>query len=169
MLKKKQQKKPFKARKIDKNTSPDFYWISSLADLVKSFLGNGAGKHSSASCSVSGLLVGVVSDILDELGANVLVLVLQVDGLSYRHSIFSNLRAPPTLFDDDIPSLQVRDLSNLCLFCSHLSFTCQNLKAILCRELFTKILLMQRSITTLPFKKGVFLTACYGCFILQSR
>lgn len=109
-------KKTFKARKIGKSTSPDFDWISSLADLVESFLSNGTSKDSSAGCSVSGLFVGVVSDILNELGANILVLVLQVDGLSYCHSIFRNLRAPPTLFNYDIPSLQIRDISNLCLF-----------------------------------------------------
>lgn len=111
------KKKTFKARKIGKNTSPDFDWISSLADLVESFLCNGTSKDSCAGCSVSGLFVGVVGNILNELGANVLVLVLQVDGLSYCHSIFRNLRAPPTLFNYDIPSLQIRDISNLCLFC----------------------------------------------------
>lgn len=110
-------KKTFKARKIGKSTSPDFDWISSLADLVESFLSNGTSKDSCAGCSVSGLFVGVVGNILNELGANVLVLVLQVDGLSYCHSIFRNLRAPPTLFNYDIPSLQIRDISNLCLFC----------------------------------------------------
>lgn len=111
------KKKTFNARKIGKSTSPDFDWISSLADLVESFLCNGTSKDSCAGCSVSGLFVGVVCNILNELGANVLVLVLQVDGLSYCHSIFRNLRAPPTLFNYDIPSLQIRDISNLCLFC----------------------------------------------------
>lgn len=109
--------KTFKARKIGKSTSPDFDWISSLADLVESFLSNGTSKDSCAGCSVSGLFVGVVGNILNELGANVLILVLQVDGLSYCHSIFRNLRAPPTLFNYDIPSLQIKDISNLCLFC----------------------------------------------------
>lgn len=87
-------------------TSPNFNRVSSLADLVKSLLGNGPGQYCGTGGSVSCLLVGVVSDILHQPGPNVLVLILQVDGLRYCHSVLSDFWTAPALFNYDISSLQ---------------------------------------------------------------
>lgn len=69
-------KKNFKVRKIGKSIFFDFDWISFFVDFVEFFFSNGTSKDSSVGCFVFGFFVGVVSDILNEFGVNILVFVL---------------------------------------------------------------------------------------------
>jgi len=62
-------------------TFSDLDGVCSLADLVESLLGDGASENRCRRGPVSGLLVGVVSNILDELRSNVHVFVLDKNAM----------------------------------------------------------------------------------------
>lgn len=56
--------------------------------------------------TVTGLLVGFVRDVHDELGANVLELVFKFDRLGDCDAVFCDFRGAPGLFDNDASSLR---------------------------------------------------------------
>lgn len=91
------------------DSAADLHGVSSLADGVETLLGDGTSQHCGGSGAVAGLLIGVVGHVLHQLGANVLVLVLQVDALGHRHTVLGDLRAAPCLLDDDSATLEQRE------------------------------------------------------------
>ena len=48
------------------DTLADFHWVCPFADALEAFLGNGTGQHGGASCAVTGLLVGLVGNVLEK-------------------------------------------------------------------------------------------------------
>ena len=88
-------------------TAADFDRVGALAALVESFLGDGACQNCGCGCPVTSLLVRVVGHILDQFGANVLVLAFQLDRFSHRDAVLGDFRTAPTLFDDHVPTLGV--------------------------------------------------------------
>lgn len=87
------------------DAAPDLYRVGPFADGVKAFLGDGAGQNGGRGGAVSGLLVGVVGHVLNQLGADVLVFALEVDALGHGDAIFGDLGASPALLDDDCAAL----------------------------------------------------------------
>ena len=86
-------------------TSPDLNGVSALADLFEALPGEGAGEDGGRGGSVSGLLVGVVSNILHQLGPDVLKLVLELHSLGHGDAVLGDLRTAPALLDDDVTAL----------------------------------------------------------------
>jgi len=72
---------------------------------------NGGAKvwfHVHQPCgTVTGSVVGLGGDVLDEAGAHVLVLVLKLDGLGDSHTILGDLWATEGLLDQDVATLQL--------------------------------------------------------------
>lgn len=90
------------------DSASDLHGVGAFADGVETLFGNGTGQHCGGGGAVAGFLVGVISHILHQLGADVLIFVLQVDALGYRHTILGDLRAAPALLDDDSATLEQR-------------------------------------------------------------
>lgn len=87
------------------DAAADLHGVGAFADGFEALLGDGAGQHRGGGGAVAGLLVGVVGHVLHQLGADVLVLVLQVDALGHRHAVLGDLGAAPALLDDDVATL----------------------------------------------------------------
>lgn len=106
-------------------TPPDLNGVGAMGDPVESGLGDGPGQNGGSGGAVTGLLVGVVGHILHQLGADVLELVLELDGLGHRHAVLGDLGAAPGRLDDHIAALQNSDslfYSYITLFKCFLSF-----------------------------------------------
>ena len=93
--------------------SPDLYRICAVSDSVKASLGNSPGQNGGCGGAVTGLLVGVVGHILDQLGADVLELVLEFDCFGNCHAVFGYLWASPGGLDNYVPPLKIQ-FSKVC-------------------------------------------------------
>lgn len=58
------------------HTSPDFYWISPLADLLKTLLGNRTCQNSSSGTAIPNLFVCVIDNILNKFSCDSFVFIL---------------------------------------------------------------------------------------------
>lgn len=88
------------------DSTTDLDSVSALTNALESLFGDGSGENCGAGGSVSSLLISLVGDILDELGSQVLVFVLEVDGFRDGDSVLCDLWASPRLLDDHVSSLK---------------------------------------------------------------
>ena len=75
-------------------------------DGVEALGGDGAGQHGRGGGAITRVVVSVVRDILDEPRADVLVLVLELDGLGDGDAILGDLGAAVRLLDEHGPALR---------------------------------------------------------------
>lgn len=88
------------------DSAADLHRVRPFADVVEALLGDGPRQHRGCGRTIAGLLVGVVGHVLHQLGADVLVPVLQVDAFSHGHAVLGDLWTSPALLDDDGSTLR---------------------------------------------------------------
>jgi hypothetical protein len=79
--------------------------VETSCDGFASFCVDGSSKNSGSGSSVSGNVVRLGRDALDELSTHVFKLVFKIDGLGYCDTVFGDLGWSVRLLDDDIASL----------------------------------------------------------------
>ena len=88
------------------DATADLHRVGPLADGVEALLGDGTRQHRGGGGAVASLLIGVVGHVLYQLGADVLVAILEVDALGHGHAILGDLGAAPALLDDHRAALR---------------------------------------------------------------
>lgn len=78
--------------------------VHSGLDLLVAFLVDGSGQDSGRGGSVSGFIIGLVGDILDEGGSDVGGFVGEVDCLGDCDSVLGDFGRSVALVDEDIPA-----------------------------------------------------------------
>lgn len=86
--------------------SANFNRVGAVSHPVESSLGNRPSKDSSRGRSISGLFVGIVGHVLNQPGAHVLELVLQVNGLGDGDTILGDLGTAPARLNDHVAALE---------------------------------------------------------------
>jgi hypothetical protein len=64
------------------------------------------GEHRGGRRAVTGDVVGLLGDLLDELGADLLVGVLELDLLGDRHAVVRDRGRAPLLLENDVATLR---------------------------------------------------------------
>ena len=72
------------------------------ATLRRPFANQGLGQHGGRGGAVTGDIVGLLGNFLDELGPDLLVRVLELDFLGDRHTIVGDGGRAPLLLQDDV-------------------------------------------------------------------
>ena len=78
---------------------------------------NGTREHRGRGGTVSGDVVRLRCDRFDELGAHILEIILEVDGLGDGYAILGDFRRTVRLSDDYIPSLGTKCYLFCCCCC----------------------------------------------------
>src|SRR5690606_15594473 len=73
---------------------------------LQAFVDDGLGQHGSGGGAVTGSVVGLGSDVLDQLGAHVLELVLQLDFLGNGHAVLGNQRSAEALVQNHVAAFR---------------------------------------------------------------
>ena len=80
-------------------------------DVAQTFANQGLGQHGGGGGAVAGDVVGLLGDFLDQLGADLLVRVLELDLLGDGHTVVGDRGSAPLLLQDDVATLGAeRDL-----------------------------------------------------------
>src|SRR5271157_3660881 len=74
-------------------------------DVAETFLDQRLSQHGGRRGAVAGDVVGLLGDFLDQLGADLLVRVLQLDLLGDGHTIVGDRGGTPLLLQDDVAAL----------------------------------------------------------------
>ncbi|CAG2063481.1 unnamed protein product, partial [Timema podura] len=90
---------------VKASTSSDLNGVGPTADLIKTFLGDGAGQNGGRGRPVSCFFVGVVGHVLDQPSPDVLELVLQLHPLRHGYPILCDLGTPPRLLQNNVATL----------------------------------------------------------------
>src|SRR5690606_31268278 len=64
--------------------------VEAGGNVLQAFLNDGLGQHGGGGGAVTGVVAGLGGNVLDELGADVLELVLQFDFLGNRHTVLGD-------------------------------------------------------------------------------
>ena len=75
-------------------------------DVAQALLDHGLGEHGRGRRAVTGDVVGLGRDLLGELGAEVLVGVLELDLAGDGHAVVGDRGGAPLLVDDDVAALR---------------------------------------------------------------
>ena len=75
-------------------------------DVAQALVDHGLGEHGRGGRAVTGDVVGLGRDLLGELGAEVLVGVLELDLAGDRHTVVGDRGGAPLLVDDDVAALR---------------------------------------------------------------
>ncbi len=76
--------------------------IGAGGDALEAFAVNGLGENGGGSGAVAGHVAGLAGRFFDQLGAHVLVGVLQLDFLGHGDAVLGNVRTSPTFVDNRI-------------------------------------------------------------------
>ena len=67
---------------------------------------HGPGQHGGGGGAVAGDVVGLLGDLLDQLGADLLVRILELDLLGDAHAVLGDGGSAPLLLEDDVAALR---------------------------------------------------------------
>ena len=79
--------------------------VGAGGDVAQALVDHGLGQHGGGRRAVTGDVVGLGGDLLGELGAEVLVRVLQLDLAGDGHAVVGDGGSAPLLVDDDVAAL----------------------------------------------------------------
>jgi hypothetical protein len=79
--------------------------VGAGGDVAQAFLDDGLGQDGRGGGAVTGDVVGLGGDLLGELGAHVLVGVLELDLAGDGHAVLGDRGGAPLLVDDDVAAL----------------------------------------------------------------
>ena len=83
-------------------------------DVAQALADERLGEHGGGGGAVAGDVVGLLGDLLDELGADLLVRVLELDLLGDGHAVVGDGGGAPLLVQDDVAALRAeRDLDGV--------------------------------------------------------
>jgi hypothetical protein len=71
---------------------------------LRPFLVDGLGEHGCGCGAVAGDVAGFAGDFADELGAHILIRILEFDLLGDSHAVLGNRRRTEFLVEDDVPA-----------------------------------------------------------------
>lgn len=79
--------------------------VEAGGDVLEAFAHDGLGQHGSGGGTVTGVVGGLGSDFLDQLGAHVFQLVLQFDFLGDGHAVLGHGRGAEATLQHDVAAL----------------------------------------------------------------
>ena len=79
--------------------------VGAGGDVAQALAHQRLGQHGGGGGAVAGDVVGLLGDFLDQLGADLLVRVLQLDLLGDGHTIVGDRGGAPLLLQDDVATL----------------------------------------------------------------
>src|SRR6185312_5616466 len=79
--------------------------VGAGGDVAQALLDQGLSQHRGRRRAVTGNVVGLLGDFLDQLGADLLVRVLQLDLLGDGYTIVGDCGGAPLLLQDDVAAL----------------------------------------------------------------
>src|SRR4029450_3175775 len=88
------------------NTALERHRVSAGRDVAQALANQSLGEHGRRGRTVAGYVVGLLRDLLDGLGADLLVGILELDLLGDRDTVIGNGRRAPLLLEDDIAALR---------------------------------------------------------------
>ena len=74
--------------------------------VAQALVDHGPGQHGGGGGAVTGDVVGLLGDLLDQLGADALERVLEVDVLGDGHTVVGDGGGAPLLVQDDVAALR---------------------------------------------------------------
>ena len=74
--------------------------------VAQALADHGPCQHGGRGGAVTGDVVGLLGDFLDQLGADLLVGILEVDLLGDGHAVIGDRGGAPLLFEDDVAALR---------------------------------------------------------------
>ena len=88
--------------------------VGAGGDVAQALADHRLGEHGRGRRTVTGDVVGLLRDLLDELGADLLVGVLELDLLGDGHTVVGDRGGAPLLLEDDVAALGAeRDLDRV--------------------------------------------------------
>ena len=84
----------------------EIHRVGTCGNILEADVDDALRKNGGRCCAVSGLLVGLGSDLLYELGAHILEFILELDFLGYGDTVLGNLRSAVLLVNHDIAALR---------------------------------------------------------------
>jgi len=79
--------------------------VEAGGDVLQAFLNDGLGQHGGGGGAVTGVVGGLGGNVLDQLGADVLELVLQFDFLGDGHAVLGHRRGAERALQHDVATL----------------------------------------------------------------
>ncbi len=79
--------------------------VDAGGNRLGAFLHDRLGENRGGRGAVAGEVVGLGGDLTDELGAEILELVLELDLLRHRHTVLGDAGGAERLLDDDVAAL----------------------------------------------------------------
>ena len=80
--------------------------VGAGGDVAQTLADHGPGEHRGGRRAVTGDVVGLLGDFLDELGADLLERVFEVDLLGDRHTVVRDRGCAPLLLEHDVAALR---------------------------------------------------------------
>ncbi len=90
------------------DTALEVHRIRTGGDVLQTHVHDGLGEDRGGGGTVTGLLVGLGSDLLDHLGAHVLEAVLEFDLLGDGHAVLGDLGGSEFLVDDHVTAFRAQ-------------------------------------------------------------
>ncbi len=90
------------------NTALDIHGVGSSGNILQALVDDGLCEHCCCGGAIAGVVVGLGSDLLDELSADVLELVLELHLTSHTHTILGDVWCAILLVQDDIASFRTK-------------------------------------------------------------
>lgn len=88
------------------NASPEVHRVHSSSDTLAALLEQGPGQDGAGGSPISSLIIGLAGHLLQQLGPDVHVPVLEFNGLGHSHSVLGDLGGPEGLVDHHVPALR---------------------------------------------------------------
>ena len=94
-------------RRLDRGLDPPLqrHRVGAGGHVAQALVDHGPGQHGRRGGAVTGHVVGLLGDFLDQLGADLLEGVLEVDLLGDRHAVVGDGRGAPLLVQHDVAAL----------------------------------------------------------------
>ena len=86
--------------KLDATTQ--IHWVHSSSDRFAALFEDGTGEDRGCRCAVTSLIIGLASDLLYEVGADVLVAIAELDVLGHSDTILGDLGHAKSPVEDDV-------------------------------------------------------------------
>ena len=86
--------------------------VGAGCDVAQTLANHGPGEHRCGGGAVTGDVVGLLGDFLDELGADLLERVFEVDLLGDRHTVVRDRGCAPLLLEHDVAALRAERDAN---------------------------------------------------------
>ena len=84
----------------------DFHRVRTGGDVLRAFAIDGLRQHGGGGGAVTGRIAGLAGDFTDELGAHVLVRVLELDFLGHGHAVLGDRRGAELLVENRVAALR---------------------------------------------------------------